>query len=457
MSRLLATLIAAGWTLVNAGRLVAAPPDADTAALVESLPRPAPTANESAPRPVHSLAATRINDALRDSVEALATTNLWSRPANPTTRQDKAREAGEWREKLEIARRQRLHRLRAEATATLIAVILANTPDEMKRTALLELAIIAQEEGALARAQQIFAHYLAKWPDDPGVPEVMLRQGLILRQMGLNNLALTKFYAVMTTSLLLKADQLEYYQRLVLQAQTEIAETYFLQGKFADSAELFARVLKLESPLLNTPLIHFKLVRSLAALGKFEDVTVQCLGFLERHTGSAEEPEVRFHLATALQQAGRHGDALQQVMLLLHGQQSRAQAQPEVWARWQQRTGNEIGNQLYKEGDYLRALEVYSALAGLNTNAGWQFPVQYQIGLTYERLQQPVQALREYTQIVRREPELTTNAAPNLRMVLEMARWRQQSLAWHTNAEAMTRDFRPTRPALPQIQPKDTP
>ena len=48
-------------------------------------------------------------------------------------------------------------------------------------------------------------------------------------------MALAKFYAVMTGSLKLKFGSLEYYQRLVLQAQTEIADTYYLQGKYLDA------------------------------------------------------------------------------------------------------------------------------------------------------------------------------------------------------------------------------
>jgi tetratricopeptide (TPR) repeat protein len=269
--------------------------------------------------------------------------------------------------------------------------------------------------------------------------------------MGLNNLALTKFYAVMTSSLVLKADKLEFYQRLVLQAQTEIAETFFQQGKLPDSVEFFTRLLKQDSPLLNKPQIHFKLVRSLSALGRFEDATAQAYDFLGRYREAVEQPEVRFYLATALKRLGRNNDSLQQVSLLLHDQQAEARAHPETWAYWQQRAGNEIANQLYKEGDYLRALEVYSNLAGLSTNVDWQLPVWYQMGLTYERLQQPVKALSQYSQIIGRQPEVATNAAPNLRTILEMAHWRQQYLGWQTNAETMTREFNTLRVTTPEL------
>lgn len=443
------TLAVIGTLLALVLRTTGTQADAETVALLDgfnNLPRTnvASVVSTSAP------AALLSNVALRDSVAAFATTDLLA-GSNATTRLDRSKELSDWQEKLEVARRQRLHRLFAEATPTLVTLILTNSPEEMKRTALLELAIIAQEENNLPRAQQIFAHYLIKWPDDLNTPEVILRQGLIFRQMGLNNLALTKFYAVMTSSLVLKADQLEYYQRLVLQAQTEIAETFFQQGKLQDSVEFFTRLLKQDSPFLNKPQIHFKLVRSLSALGRFEETTAQAFDFLGRYSEAVEQPEVRFYLATALKRLGRNNDSLQQVLLLLEGQLAEARIHPETWAYWQQRTGNEIANQLYKEGDYLRALEVYSNLSGISTNVDWQLPVWYQIGLTYERLQQPVKALGQYAQIVERQPEVATNAAPNLLTILDMARWRQKYLGWQTNAEIATREFKSSRVTTPEL------
>jgi len=61
-------------------------------------------------------------------------------------------------------------------------------------------------------------------------------------------------------------------------------------------------------------------------------------------------PEVRFLLAAALKQTGRNADALQQVLLLLQSQQENVGKDPESWAYWQRRAGNEIANQLYREG-----------------------------------------------------------------------------------------------------------
>ena len=102
------------------------------------------------------------------------------------------------------------------------------------------------------------------------------------------------------------------------------------------------------------------------------------------------------------------------------------------WTYWQRRAGNDIGNQLYEEGDYLNALLVYSALSALDTALPWQLPVYYQMGLIYERLQQPLKASETYGRILAREKELASGSNPALQTVVDMARWRMQFLDWQT-------------------------
>jgi len=120
---------------------------------------------------------------------------------------------------------------------------------------------------------------------------------------------------------------------------------------------------------------------------------------------------------------------------LLREQRLRARSHPEIWAYWQQRTGNLIANQFYREGDYLRALDIYSSLSKLDPSPQWQLPVWYQIGMTYERLWQPQKATEIYNRIVGRESELDTNAPPSLKSIVEMARWRIGFIQWQINAE----------------------
>ena len=278
---------------------------------------------------------------------------------------------------LELARRQRQAQDFEQASRTLVFILNADAPDEIKRTSLLELALTAKQAGQSMRAIQIFAQYLQRYPEDPRVPEVMLQQAFLYRQVGAYSMAFSKFYAVITAILNMKLDNNGYYQRLVLQAQTEIAETYYLQGNFVEAVDFFERLLKFESATLNKAEIRLKLIRSLSACGRHEEAVREAQELL---TSNPKEAEARFLLAVSLQHLGRKQEAMRQVLLLLESPEGKA---------WKQSIGNQIGNTLYAQGDYRNALIVYRQLSQADPSSEWQIPVLYQIGLIHERLQQP--------------------------------------------------------------------
>ena len=399
-----------------------------------------PAANKIAavPSPVE------INPAFRDASDDLASTNIVEKHAVvPGSSKQADLDA-----MLEWARRMKREKNFDAAEKSFVMVLGANAPEIMHRTALLEMGLMAQENQQHARAQQVFTQYLERYPDDPSAAEVYLRQGLLYRQMGAPTMALSKFYAVMTTSLRLKLDRLDYYQRLVLQAQTEIADTYYLQGKFSEAGEFLGRLLKLDSPQLNKSQIIFKMIRSLSSMNKHTEVVAQSEFFLNKYPDTAEVAEVRFLLADSLKKLGRAREATQQVLVLLESQQTTSTNRPGNWIYWQQRTGNEIANQLYKEGDYLNALEIYQNLAKINDAASWQIPVWYQMGMVYERLMQPTKAAALYSKIIGREKELdSTKRTLSLEAVLDMARWRKENLKWQLKTEAINAAFHGASPA----------
>ncbi len=347
-------------------------------------------------------------------------------------------------QKLETARYLRKMRQTKVVESLLVSLLANEVPEEVQKSALLELAAVAQDEDDLLRAQQICAQFLNRWPDDLRIPEVLLREGRIFRQMGLHNLALTKFYAVMTATLTLKNDRLYYYEHLVVQAQSEIADTHFNLGKYADAAEYYSRLLKQDNPEIDKPQMLYKLVRCYSNTTNDDETVATARDYLAHHAGTPEEPEVRFDLATALKGLGRNSESLQQVLTLLQKQSAHAAEHPEDWAYWRQRAGNLIANQFYREGDYLRALDIYSSLAQLDFSPQWQLPVWYQIGMTYEHLLQPQKAVEIYHQIVTRQTELGTNAPPSLASIADMARWRIGFIQWQDNAEAVNRRFADT-------------
>ena len=329
------------------------------------------------------------------------------------------------------------------AEPILLELLVESVPEDLRRQALYLLAMAAEGENDLPRAQSILAQYLEHWQGDVRTPEILLRQGQIFRQMGLNNLALGKFYAVMTVALSLKDDQLKYYEHLVLEAQLEIAETHYLMGQFNDAADFYGRLLKSSDPELNRPLAQFRLVRSLAVTDHTQEAIGAAQDFLARFPDDPQEPEVRYYLAQGLKASGQNGEALRQVLLFLREEKAKTKDEPEVWAYWQQRVGNEIANELYKEGDYVKALDVYISLAKLDPSPGWQIPVKYQVAITYEHLMQPEKAVATYNDILAHQADVGTNTTPGLTAVFDMSRWRVNFLTWQQKAENIAHAMTP--------------
>jgi tetratricopeptide (TPR) repeat protein len=336
-----------------------------------------------------------------------------------------------------------------KAEPMLEGLLNGNIPEAIQKSALFELGAVARDQNDLPRAQTIYGQYLERWPADVRIPEILLRQGEIFRQMGLNELALGKFYSVMTSALSLKTDQLAYYQSLVLQTQVEIAETHYLIGQFSDAADFYARLLLNTDPSLNRAQIKFRLIRSVSMIGRNDETIAQAKDFIARYPDADQVPEVRYYLAEALKALGQNADALQQVLLCLREQKSKTRSNPQVWAYWQQRIGNEVANQLYREGDYIDSLLVYTDLAQLDSTPDWQVPVEYQMGITYEKLAQPAKAVETYNSILARETELGTNATSALQAVFGMAHWRLNFIQWQTNAEAV--DHHLIQSAIPPL------
>lgn len=348
----------------------------------------------------------------------------------------------ELRERLRMAQKQRLAREFDFAFANLQHVLESKAAEKIKQTALLELAFTHQDAGQYPQALKAYGMFLQRYPDDPGVPEVLLRQGVIYRSLGVNSMALSKFHSVMTSALSLNLDELDYYRQLVLMAQTQIADTYYLQGKLEEAVEKFLILLKLDTPLLDRALIQYKVILCHAGLDQDDELINQARNFLTRHPDEQSVPHVRYLLSRTYKRMGRDAEAMEEVLGLLKSPQARNSGD---WKSWQQRTGNEIANQLYREGDYVRALEIYLSLEQLDESLAWRLPLLYQVGLIYERLDQPELATRTYERIVRHFDELGEDVGPGVKATVEMARWRIQYVGWRQEAEKTGEDIQSLR------------
>jgi len=353
---------------------------------------------------------------------------------NRITKLEQASKLSQYQVALESARGLRKAHELKRAESTLIQLLESSAGDDIKRTALLELGLVMQEQKEFPKAQQIYSEYVRRFDKDPSVPEVLLRQAYLYREMGVPVLAMTKFYAVISTCLNLKLEEMEYYQRLVLRAQAEIAETHFLQGNYEDAIDYLNRLLKLESLDLERANVLYKLVQCYTKVNKLNEALATASLFLEKFPNHIDAPETRYFKVDILKKMGRSSEALAELDGLLKSSQAAASADPEQWLYWQQRAGNAIANEFYKEGDLLSSVRIYNTLAEINSSPEWQLPAWYQVGLVYENLKTPQKALEMYSKIVARKGEVK---APNenLKAVLEMAAWRKQNIEWEAAAK----------------------
>lgn len=355
-------------------------------------------------------------------------------------------QAERFREQLEAARKLRQRHQLDAARKTLIPILEADAPADIQESALLDLGLIAEEQREFSRAQQVYNQFLKRFGESALGPEILLRQGLMYREMGAPTLAMAKFYAVGSTALKLKDGNLEHYRRVVLQSQTEIANTYFRQAKYEDAAEFLRRLLKQETVDLHRAKIQYKLVQCRERLHQDQEMEADAREFLRLYSDSPDAPEVRFLLANALKRVGRNRDALQEISQLLISQEAVGKTNAAAWAYWQQRAGNEIGNQLYQEGDYANALTVYEGLLPLNRSLDWQGPLLYQVGLIYEKLAQPPRAGTAYSNLMVLAQEATTPVSPGVRSIVDMAKWRLEQVQWEAKAQRTNAFFATSAP-----------
>ncbi len=402
-------------------------------------PSQPPVAAPPEPAVAEEGATNMVEGVLRKSANLVQSSNLLS-----SVYRDREHErfAG-FQNQLEAARELRRQKMHAQAEAKLVALVQGlDTPDGVRRASMIELALTAQDNHELPRAQQIYTQFINTYPEDPGIPELLLRQGLLYREMGGYANAINKFFAVLNSSLKVRGESLEYYQKLVLQAQAEIADTYYLQGKYQDASYNYTRLLKTESLVLNRAGVRYKLAQCYTQMDRHTEAISVAQDYLRLHAGQPDEPEIRYLLATSFKKVGRKREAVEQVMAILEDQQRRKSLQPDRWVYWQQRTGNDIANQLYHEGDFQNALLIYTQLAESGAEPAWQLPALYQVGLVYERLNQPNRAAEVYDRIAARSAEVATNSpTPGLSLVMDMARWRKSFLSWQTTTELAAREF----------------
>jgi TolA-binding protein len=322
-----------------------------------------------------------------------------------------------------------------------------------QKDALLGLARCYRRQGTFTKAAAIYEKFLKEFPTDGRVPDALLDLGRTLRAMGAYRLAINRFYSVINSTLKLPAEGFDHYQLLAKTAQFEIAETHFAAGEFAEAGKFFARLRLLDLAPADRARAHFKSAYALQLAGDLEGAVPTLRAYLDQWPQDENVPEARYLLATTLRQLHRPDEALAVTLDLLRAEKKVANADQRVWLYWQRRTGNQLANEFFQNGDTINALAIYQGLAALSPEPAWRLPVTYQVALCYERLRLVDRARTMYQSIVDTVAQVAAAAAPNavkpdappaekagavssdLAELARMARWRLSHLDWNEQTQ----------------------
>ena len=315
-----------------------------------------------------------------------------------------------------------------------------NNPDLVpadEKNALLALAHMLRKQGDYTKAAAIYEKFHKLYSTDDRVPDALLELGRTLRDMGVYRLAISRFYSVINSTLKFPPRQFEHYQLLAKTAQFEIAQTHFDAGEYAEAGKFFSRVRLLDLAPVDRGRASFMEAYSQQLAGDLDRSVASLKTFLNTYPDDANMPEARYLLARTLRQLHRSDQALAVTLDLLRDEHVRTASDPQRWSYWQRRTGNEVANEFFQNGDTFDALAIYRGLSTMSADPRWRLPVTYQIALCYERLRQTDDARTAYRAIVAAAAPSPGRAAPSpdIAELAGMASWRLSHLDWRENAD----------------------
>lgn len=336
-------------------------------------------------------------------------------------------------------------------------VLRLRATDDDDLTALLGLARTYRYEGSLTKACAVYERIVTDFDKADCLPTVYLELGRTLRALGAYKLALDRFYSVINSTLKVPDQGADRYRQLARTAQFEIAETYFQSGDYAEAYRFYSRLNLLDLTPTDRARVAFKAAYSLTLSGDHEKAVVALQAFLSTKPTDASAAEARYLLSTELRKLGRNQEALATALDLLRIERDRTAGEPQTWAYWQRKTGNQLANDFYEQGDTTSALAIYQGLLALDTAPAWRLPVLYQIGLCQERMGQTTDARKSYQTILDTLGQSTGDSAksPALDDLAGMAEWRLKSLDWRESTDRQLSNF--LRPAHPPGDPAAPP
>ena len=306
-----------------------------------------------------------------------------------------------------------------------------------QRATLLGFARALRKKNELTKAAAVYEKILKDYPLDEDAPDIFLELGRTQRALGAYRTAINRFYSVINSTLKLPESGAARYRQLAKTAQFEIAETHFQAGEYQDASRFYSRLRLLDLATADRARAHFKSAYSLFLAEDYLSGVGSLRDYLDQYPEDENVPEARYLLAVSYRRLHRPLEALVEALELLRTEKTRTAKDPKLWIYWQRKTGNQIANEFYEQGDSANALTIYLTLSELSPDPAWRLPIVYQIGLCYERLGEATEAIASYQTILDnvRPPKRDASANPEMAELARMAAWRLDQITWQHNTQ----------------------
>ena len=328
-------------------------------------------------------------------------------------------------------------------------LLTVDAPDSEKKEALLDMFECYRSRQIYSKAIAVGERIHNLFPSDPETPDLLLKLGQIYRDTGAYQLAITRFYNVLNATLRIDQGEFAKYKGVSEKAQFEIAETFVTSGDYQQATRMYTMLDRLDLSPDDKAHAQFEIAYCDFLLGDYANAVSAAKHFLESFGATSYSPQCHYVLSVALNALHRPQDATDEALTLLKMEKKLEKSDAAAWIYWQKKTGNQLANQFYQEGDYLHALTIYQAMARLGDDPNWQLPVIYQIALCFEHLRFPDRATEAYKYILDQSKKAkATGKATGEDMddLGQMAQWRSQHLEWQQNTEEQLSDLLGPKP-----------
>lgn len=336
-----------------------------------------------------------------------------------------------------------------QAIPAFVAVLnLSELSEATEKRAMIYLARIYYQTEVYVRCVSILQQYIKRFPNTEDKGEITFQTGLLYREIGLHDTAITTFYSVLNSIIVSGDTDMDRYMELARRAQFEIARTYFEMQEWELALNLFKRIELFELSAADRETLAYYKIKSLLVLGERAIGLSEIESFLRLYPGSDFISELLYEKAKA-QSEMKQQEAGRRTMLKLMERGGLPQENvTEEWVRWRRSAGNFLSNFYYKRGAYATALRLYQGIVVLDSAPYWQLPVILQMAYCFDKLGQLERAKESFQYVVQevqryRASNPSSPLLPQLDSLEERAQWWLDMVNWRADFDAQRLELIP--------------